>query len=69
MHWGQAGVLSISTTTDHKGHKQATNTGIEKPQLIFRDKFLKYCAITHIKHGVQITNSVDNSRVAKGLVS
>jgi len=69
MHWGQAGVLSISTTTDHKGHKQATSTGIEKPQLIFIDKFLKYCTIIHIKQGVQITNSVDNSCAAKGPVS
>jgi len=29
MYWGQAGVLSISTTTDMKLHKQATNTAIQ----------------------------------------
>jgi hypothetical protein len=66
MHWGQAILLSIRTTTDHKVHKQATNTGIEKPHPIFSGKFLKYCTITHIKHVVKITTSFDFSPVTKG---
>jgi hypothetical protein len=68
MYWCQDHILSISKTTDQKGHKQATNTVIENPQLIFSDKLLK-CTITDIIHGDQITTSVDNSRVTKGPVS
>ena len=69
MYCGQASLLPVRATTDLKGHKQATNTGIENPQLIFSGKFLKYCTITHIKHGVQITTSVDYSPVPKCPVS
>jgi hypothetical protein len=69
MHWGQASLLSIRTTTDKKGHKQATNTGIEKPHLIFNGKFLRYCTVTHTKHEVNSSNFLDISPVIKGPVS
>jgi len=38
-------------------------------KLIFSGKFLKYCTITHIKYGVEITTSVDISPIAKGPAS
>jgi len=65
MYWGQAGLPSISTTTDLKGQKQVTNSGIEKPQLIFSGKFLTFFPITHIKHGFKFTTTLNIIPVAK----
>jgi len=65
MYWGQAGLPSISPTTDQKWQKQVTNSGIEKPQLIFSSKFLTFFPITHIKHGIKFTTSLNISPVAK----
>ena len=64
----QARLLSNNTTTDQDGHKQATNNGTEQPELIFSAKFLQFCTKTHVKHAVQITTSVNISRVAKSPV-
>jgi len=69
MYWGQTSLLSFSATTDQKLHKQATNTGTEISELIFSEKCLKYFTVTHIKHMVQITTSVDISPVPNGPVS
>ena len=65
MQFVQASHLTINTTTDQDGHKQVTNNGIEKPELIFSDKFLNVCTETHAKHAVRFTGSVDISHVAK----
>jgi hypothetical protein len=67
MYCGQASLLSISKESkDRKLHKQATDNGIDKPELIFISSSLNYFIVIHIKHGVQITNSVDISPVSKG---
>jgi len=58
----QASLLSVSTTTGLKLHKQ------EIPQLNFSGKFLNYCTKTHKIHAVQITTSVDISPIAKAHV-
>jgi hypothetical protein len=65
MYWGQADFPSISTTTDQKGQKKVTSSGIEKPQLIFSGKFLTFFPITDIKHGFKFTTSLNISPVAK----
>jgi hypothetical protein len=55
MHWGKANLLSIRTTADQKGQKQAISTGTEKPHLIFSGKFLEYSTITHTNHAFKIS--------------